>query len=137
MERGNIKINIEEGKTPVVEATLTNNGLWLTVNEMARLLGCFVQTVNAHLRSIFREHLLWETECSVCHRYIAKGIEKQTVFYNLEVLISVSYRIATFEAGIFRQFVHSALRENLKKKKTSGAKIVWKYLPVQSRYWLN
>ncbi|MDR2146319.1 MAG: hypothetical protein LBE91_07670 [Tannerella sp.] len=137
MERGNIQIKMEEGKAPVVEATLINNGLWLTSNEIARFLGCFVQTVNGHLRSIFREHLLWERECSVCNRYIDKGIEKQTVFYNLEVLIFVSYRVNSLEARIFRQFIHSVLRKHLKKKKTSDAKIVWKYLPAQSRYRLN
>jgi hypothetical protein len=137
MERGNIKINFCEGKAPSVEATLVRNNLWLTVNEMARLLGCFVQTINANLRSIFKKNLLSERECMCCNRYIDKGIEKQTEYYNLEVLTFLSYRINTFEAKIFREFVNAALREQLQKRKMPDAKIIWAYLPKQNRYWLN
>jgi len=45
METGYIKINVEEGKTPSVEAQLVNNDLWLTKNEMARLFNCFVAKI--------------------------------------------------------------------------------------------
>jgi hypothetical protein len=57
-----------------------------------------------------------QEEGSLTCRYTDKGIEKQTVYYNLEVLIFPSYRIASFEAHIFRQFVNSALREHLQKE---------------------
>ena len=66
METGYIKINIEDGKTPSVEAQLVNNNLWLTRYEMARLLNCFVQKIDTNLRSIFKSHLLWEEDCSYC-----------------------------------------------------------------------
>jgi hypothetical protein len=137
MERGNIKINFIEGKAPSVEATLIRNNLWLTVNEMARLLGCFVQTINTNLRSIFKENLLSERECMRTNRYIDKGIEKQTEYYNLEVLTFIAYRINTIEAKIFRDFVNAALREHLHKKQMPDAKIIWAYLSKQNRYWLN
>ena len=136
MEKGYIKINIEDGKTPSVEAQFVNNNLWLTKYEMARLLNCFVQKIDANLRSIFKQHLLWESDCSHCNRYMDKGIEKQTMYYNMEVLIFISYRVNSFEAKIFRQFVNSALREHLQKKKTKETKLVWQYMPTQS-YWLN
>ena len=137
MERGSIKINIEEGRTPSVEARLVNNNLWLTKNEMARLLNCFVQKIDANLRSIFKQHLLWEADCSYCNRYVDKGTEKQTMYYNMETLIFISYRINSFEAKIFRQFVNSALREHLQKKKAPETKVFWAYLPMQNSYWLN
>jgi hypothetical protein len=41
MEKGNIQFIYEDGKTPSLEVELVNNNLWLTVNEMARLLNCF------------------------------------------------------------------------------------------------
>jgi len=136
METGYIKINIEEGKAPSVEAQLVNNNLWLTKNEMARLFNCFVAKIDANLRSIFKQHLLWETDCAYCNKYIDKGIEKQTMYYNMEALIFISYRVNSFEAKVFRQFVNSALREHLQKKKMPEAKLVWAYLPNQN-YWLN
>jgi hypothetical protein len=137
MERGSIKINIEGDKTPSVEAQLTDNNLWLTKYEMARLLNCFVQKIDSNLRSIFKNHLLWEEDCSYCNRYMDKEIEKQTIYYNMEALIFISYRVNSFEAKVFRQFVNSALREHLQKERTPETKLFWLYLPAQNSYWLN
>ena len=126
MEKGHIKINIEEDKTPSVEATLVNNDLWLSKYEIAKLLNCYPQKVEANLRSIFKSHLLWEEDCTYNHRYTYKGAERQCLYYNMEVLIFLSYRIASFEAKIFRDFVNHSLREHLKRKnKPQQYKIVW------------
>jgi hypothetical protein len=137
MERGNIKFVYQDGKVPSLEVELANNNLWLTKYEMARLFNCFVQKVDANLRSIFKEHLLWESDCCYCNRYIDRGLEKQTMYYNMEVLIFISYRVNSLEAKIFRQFVNSALREHLQKGETAKTKIIWTYLPMQNNYWLN
>ena len=136
MERGYIKINIEEGKMPSVETTLVNNDLWLSKNEIARLLNCFPQKIEANLRSIFKDNLLWKNDCTYNHRYTDKGIEKQCLYYNMEVLIFVSYRVNTLEAKVFRQFVNSALRNHLQKDKAQKT-IFWTFLPTQRNYWLN
>jgi hypothetical protein len=139
MEKGNIKFIYEDGKTPSLEVELANNNLWLTKYEMARLLNCFVQKIDANLRSIFKEHLLWEND--VCHnnRYTDNnGKEHQMMYYNMEVLIFISYRVNTMEAKIFRQFVNSALREHLRKDNTpkQRVKLVWAYIQTPN-YWLN
>lgn len=125
METGYIKINME-GEKPSVEAQLSDNNLWLTAWEMARLFNVFSQKIDANLRSIFKSHLLWEKDVSYTYRYTDKGIEKQAVYYNMEALIFVSYRIASLEAQIFRQFVNSALREHLQKQETQeNPKLIW------------
>ena len=131
MERGYIKINIEEDKMPLVEVQLVNNDLWLSKYEIARLLNCFPQKIEANLLSIFKNNLLWKQDVSYTYRYTDKDIEKQIVYYNLEVLIFLSYRIASFEAQIFRQFVNSTLRERLQKKTTPQAnvKFIWLFQP--------
>jgi hypothetical protein len=118
MEKGYIKINSEKGKTPLVEARLINNDLWLTKYDMARLLNCFVPKISGVLKSIFKEQLLWLNDCTYNRRYADNGIEKQCMYYNLEVLIFVSYRINTWEAKIFRQFIKSAVRQQLRKQNT-------------------
>jgi hypothetical protein len=125
METGSIKINLEENKAPSVEAQLVNNNLWLTKNEIARLLNCFVQKIDAELRNIFKNNLLWEDDCTYCNRYIDKGID------------FISYRVNSFEAKVLRQFINSSLRENLLKDKEPKAKFFWTYLPMQNNYWLN
>jgi len=136
MDTGYIKINIEQGKTPSVEARLVNNDLLFTKYEMARLLNCFVQKIDANLRSIFKDKLLWENECSYCNRYTHNGIEKQTVLYNMEVLIFLCYRVNSFEAKVLRQFINSALRNELKKSKLPEIKLFWEYKQNEN-YWLN
>jgi hypothetical protein len=137
MERGSIKIVIEEGKTPSIEAHLVNNNLWMPGYEIARLFNCFNQKIEMNLRSIFKSRLLWQEDVCHTYRYTDKGIEKQIDYYNLEVLIFLSYRINSFEAKIFRQFINSALREHLQKKETEKCiKLVWYYRRTQD-YWLN
>ena len=126
METGDIKIIMEEGKAPSVEARLVNGDLWLQSWQIARFFNVFNQKINANLRSIFRNHLLWESDCTLTYRYVDKGIEKQAVYYNMEVLIFLSYRIASFEARIFRDFVREAFREHIgRKDRLQNYRTVW------------
>jgi len=137
METGSIKIINEEGKTPTVEAELVNGTIFMSKWNIARLFNCFNQKIEMNLRSIFKSKLLWEEDVSYTYRYTDKGIEKQIVYYNLEVLIFLSYRIGTLEAKIFRQFINSALRKHLQKEEMPETKLFWAYLPMQNKYWLN
>ncbi|MDR1155113.1 MAG: hypothetical protein LBL04_10390 [Bacteroidales bacterium] len=126
METGYIKIINEEGKAPSVEAQLANNTLWLNKYQIAKLFNCFPQKVEANLRSIFKSRLLWEEDCTYNQRYTYKEVERQCLYYNMEVLIFLSYRIASFEAKIFRDFVNCSLRKHLQKKdKPQQYKIIW------------
>ena len=137
MNRGYIKIIIEEGKTPSVEAQLVDNNVWMSKWDMLRLFDCFGQKIEMNLRSIFKNRLLNEDEVSYTYRYTDKGVEKQREYFNLEVLIFLSYRIGTYQAQIFRQFVNSALREHLQRKETEKCtKLIWQFRRNQN-YWLN
>ncbi|MDR1610020.1 MAG: hypothetical protein LBS08_00725 [Candidatus Symbiothrix sp.] len=126
MEKGYIKIIREEGKAPSVEAQLIDNTLYVNKYEIAKLFNCYPQKVEANLRSIFKNRLLYESDVTYTHRYTYKGVERQCLYYNMEVLIFLSYRIASFEAKIFRDFVNQSLREHLQKKdKPQQYKIIW------------
>jgi hypothetical protein len=126
MKTGSIKIIREEGKSPSVEAHLVENTLYLSKYQISKLFNCFPQKVEANLRSIFKSHLLWEEDCTYNYRYVYKGVERQCLYYNMDVLIFLSYRIASLEAKIFRDFVNSALREHLQKKsRPSKCRIIW------------
>jgi hypothetical protein len=137
MKTGYIKIIFNDGKTPIVDMQLVNGDLWLTKFEIAHLFGCFVQKIDANLKSIFKERLLWKNDCVYCNRYIDKGIEKQTEYYNLDVLIFLSYRINTCETKIFCRFINSALHERLTKDTTPEMFFSLAYLPARNKYWLN
>jgi hypothetical protein len=126
METGYIKIVREEGKAPSVEAQLVDNTLYVNKYEIAKLFNCYPQKVEANLRNIFKNRLLYESDVTYTHRYTYKGIERQCLYYNMEVLVFLSYRITSFEAKIFRDFVNCAFREHLQKKdKPQQYKIIW------------
>ena len=135
MQTGSIKISFEDGKTPLVEMQLINSDLWLTENELARFFGVFVRKISAELNAIFKNKLLDEWDSIRYNRYIDKGLEKQTALYNLDVLIFLAYRIDSFEAKVFREFVKSALYRHLQRQTVLTTKIVWAYLP--KNYCLN
>jgi len=140
MEKGYIKIINEEGKNPSIEAQLVNNTLWMNKYEMLHFFNCFGQKIEMNLRSIFKNNLLFEKDVTCSYRFTENGINKEAYYYNLEVLIFLSYRIGTFEAKIFRQFVNSSLREHLQNKNNENCKkctkILWHFRTNQS-YWMN
>ena len=116
MERGYIKIKENEDQQFVVEAKLVNNTLWITKHEMADLFNVFVSAVGNNLRSIFKSGLLREENVSRIHKFEHKGRHCEMTLYNLETLIFVSYRIASFEARAFREWHMKALTEYTRTK---------------------
>jgi hypothetical protein len=137
METGYIRIVQSAGREPSVEAELVGDTVWMCKYEIAKLFGCFPAKVEMNLRSIFKNRLLREDEVTMNHRYTLDGVERQRMYYNLEVLIFLSYRIGTFEAKIFRQFVNCALRRHLQRNESRAEeKLVWLFRKDQD-YWLN
>lgn len=111
MERGYIKIKENGENQLIVEAKLVNCTLWLTKHEVADLFNVFVNTIGNNLRSIFKSGLLREEDVTRIHNYENNGRQCEMTLYNLEALIFVSYRVASFEAQAFREWVMKALTE--------------------------
>jgi hypothetical protein len=77
------------------EVRLENETVWLSQNQMAELFQTTKQNVSLHTRNIFREGEL--PEHSVVKEYLttaADGKNYKTSFYNLDVIISVGYRVS-------------------------------------------
>lgn len=111
MNRGNIKIKEKNHHQFIVEAQLVNGNLWLTKHEIADLFNETISSVSNSLHAIFKSGLLKKEDVSRIHLFDRNGNQCQTTLYNLEALIFVSYRIASFEASAFRQSVMKALCE--------------------------
>jgi len=126
METGFIKIVMEDGKRPSVEAEFVNNTLWVNKLQIGMLFNCFPQKITMNLLSIFKNGLLREPEVTYLRRYIYKGNECQRIYYNMDVLIFLSYRIGTREAQVFREFINDSFREHVRNKnKPKTSKIIW------------
>ena len=65
-DKGYIRIIIEEGKAPAIEAELVDNTLWMTKYDMLRFFHCFGQKIEMNLRSIFKNQLLFEKDVICC-----------------------------------------------------------------------
>ena len=137
MERGHIKIKENNENQLIVEAKLVNCTLWMSKHEIADLFNVFVNTVGNNLRAIFKSGILRKEEVTHTHKYENNGRQCEVTLYNLEVLIFVSYRIASYEARAFREWVMKALTEftRTKPKKETEVLIVYNLsskLPVIS-----
>lgn len=127
MESGYINIYENSREEWVVEAKLIDGNLWLSKHQMAQLFGVFVNTIGNNLRSIFNNGLLHEHKVTIVNESDYEGKHYRTVFYNLEAIIFVSYRIGSFQARAFREWVMNALCEynKVENKKTAEVLVVY------------
>ena len=111
MNRGYIKIKETCHQKFIVEARLVDGNLWITKHEIADLFNVPVGMVSNNLCAIFRSGVLREEDAIRGHLFERNGKPCGTTLYNLEALIFVSYRIASFETQAFRKWVMNALCE--------------------------
>ena len=105
----------EDGTTRV-EVRLENETVWLTQNQMAELFQTTKQNVGSHIQNLFTEGELRED--SVVKEFFttaADGKNYLTRFYNLDVIISVGYRVKSLRGTQFRIWATQRLREYIVK----------------------
>lgn len=103
----------EDGKTKI-HTRLEKETVWLTIEQMADLFRKGKSTINEHILNIFKEGEL-EKEPSMRKIGNSDFSTKPTHFYNLDVIISVGYRVKSLQGTKFRQWATSRLREYIVK----------------------
>ena len=110
----NNEIIIYEGDNgePNIEVRIENETVWLTIDQMAELFEKARSTINEHILNIYAENELVEQETI---RKIGNSdfSTKPTNYYNLDVIISVGYRVKSIQGTKFRQWATARLREYL------------------------
>ena len=125
-----------DGKTKV-EVKMDGETVWLTQDQMAELFEKGRSTVAEHILNAFKEREL--NEESVCREFRRTGTDgkEYTVnHYNLDVIISVGYRVTSVRGTQFRQWATARLREYIVKGftmddarlKESGGGTYWREL---------
>ena len=105
----------EDGSTRV-QCRFENETVWLTQAQMADLFQRERSVITKHIRNIFEEGEL--VEAAVCANYArtaADGKTYQTAAYNLDVIISVGYRVKSLRGTQFRIWATQRLREYIVK----------------------
>ena len=92
-----------------------NETFWLTQKAMGELFGVASNTITYHLQEIFKSGELDESSTTRKIRAVQKegkrNVERELLFYNLDVIISVGYRVNSIQATKFRQWATTTLRE--------------------------
>jgi hypothetical protein len=118
-----------------INVKLENETVWLTIDQMAELFNKSRSTINEHILNIYSENELVEEETM---RKIGNSdfSTKPTNFYNLDVVISVGYRVKSVQGTRFRQWATQRLKEYIVKGftmdderlKNLGGGVYWKEL---------
>lgn len=101
-------IDNSEGK-PTVKIVPIESEVWMTKPEIARLLMIYQNTISNNLRAIFKAGILNEKDVVREHRYKKQGVECIAVYYSMEIIIALCYRICSFPAKNIRQYVQTQL----------------------------
>lgn len=105
----------EDGRTRV-QVRVEADTVWLTQRQMAELFQKDVRTISEHTRNIFSENELEETAVVRSFRITAAdGKQYATQHYNLDVIISVGYRVKSLRGTQFRIWATQRLREYILK----------------------
>ena len=103
----------EDGQTQV-DVRMENDTVWLSANQMAMLFDRDEKTVRKHINNVFSDgELEKESNMQILHNTLSKY--KPTAIYNLDVIISVGYRVKSQRGVKFRQWANRILKEYLTK----------------------
>jgi len=121
MQENNSQIIIyqtESGETKL-DVRFQDETVWLTQKLMAELFQTSVPNINMHIKNIFDEGELEENrtikDFLIVQKEGSRKVKRKQVFYNLDAIISVGYRIKSHVATKFRQWATSQLREYIVK----------------------
>ncbi len=102
-----------------VEAFLHDENIWLTQKRMAELFDVEVNTINYHLKEIFKTNELDENSTIRKIRIVQKegnrDIKREQIFYNLDAIISAGYRVNSRQATQFRIWATKILKDYIIK----------------------
>ena len=116
MEKSNILMYTTEDGVTKVEVTFDNDTVWLSLDQIADLFQRNKSTISRHIKNIFLEGEL--SRNSVVANFATTGSDGKRYhvdFYNLDVIISVGYRVKSLRGTQFRIWATNILKEYMIK----------------------
>ena len=116
VEKSNILMYTTEDGVTKVEVTFDNDTVWLSLDQIADLFQRNKSTISRHIKNIFLEGEL--SRNSVVANFATTGSDGKRYhvdFYNLDVIISVGYRVKSLRGTQFRIWATNILKEYMKK----------------------
>ncbi len=107
------EIILFENQKVKLEVNMKDETVWLNVKQMAELFGREESNIRRHIINIFKEQELIETN-NVQNLHV-DGVKQKVSFYNLDVIISVGYRVKSQNGVIFRKWATEVLKDYMIK----------------------
>ncbi len=108
----------EDGKTKI-EVRLENDTVWLTLNQISELFQKTKSTISEHIKNIYNEGELPQESTVRNFRTVQiekeRSVTRDIAYYNLDVIISVGYRVKSLQGTKFRIWATQRLKEYLIK----------------------
>lgn len=116
---GNIILyQTEDGKSRI-EVTLCNDTVWLTADQMAELFQRNKSTISRHIKNVFEDGELNPDSTVAFFATVQnegnRSVERNLAYYNLDMIISVGYRVKSHRGVQFRIWATQVLREYIVK----------------------
>jgi len=115
-----------------LEDRIDDETVWLTQAQIVDLFDATKQNISLHINNIFREGKLQRN--SVVKEYLttaSDGKKYKTKFYNLDVIISVGYRVKSQRGTQFRIWANNVLKDYLLK----GHAINQRFEKIEGDFW--
>jgi len=119
MENGEILIYQSEDGNTKVEVRMEGESVWLTMNQLADLFQTTKQNISLHIKNIYSEAEL--QEAATVKEYLTvqqegnRSVKRALDYYNLDLIISVGYRVNSHRGTQFRIWATQRLREYIIK----------------------
>ena len=116
MQESNLLMYTTEDGLTKIEATFVNDTVWLSLEQMAELFQRDRSVIGKHIRNIFKEGELKKESVWAKFAHTADdGKTYQVDYYNLDVIISVGYRVKSLRGTQFRIWAMNILKEYMQK----------------------
>ena len=110
------EIILFENQGVKLEVNLKDETVWLTQKQMAELFDKDRRTITRHIQNIYKDEELEENSvCSFFEHTAADGKKYRVQYYNLDMIISVGYRVNSKRGIMFRQWANKILKDYLLK----------------------
>ena len=119
-DKGQILLYLTPDGESRIEVRLQDETVWLSLDQMAELFQRNKSTISRHIKNVFEEGELQPEAtvakfATVVNRGIRGEVEDRIVFYNLDMIISVGYRVHSYRGVQFRMWATRVLKEYIVK----------------------
>lgn len=115
--QGNEIIVYQPDDTLALDVRVEDESVWLTQAQMSELFQATKQNISLHIRNIYKEGELEERatvkEYLTVQKEGKRSVKRNISYYNLDVIISVGYRVKSLRGTQFRQWANKVLKEYL------------------------